>query len=315
MRYSKFFVGILALSAAWRLEAATPAAAPIKVDRNVVFGMYSGLALVMDVYRPAKSNGAAIVAIQGSGWYQPLRYDASPITTRTEVQGFAKSFAEAGYAVFVINHRAAPRFRFPAPFEDAQRAVRFVRAHASEYGVDPLRIGAFGTSSGGHLSELLGTVDAPGVADSEDAVERQSAKVRAVVALFAPSDLRTLFSPVGRSAHIAMMGFEYADPAKRAPGSVRADEAENIEYRRASPIANVTSDDAPMLLMHGDSDDTVPMEQSVRMEAALRQAGVDVRFIPVPGGRHGENFRFEKGDPRMPDQHGEASRWFDEHLK
>jgi acetyl esterase/lipase len=306
-------IGItLVLLAGARLEAAPAADA---VDRNVIYGMYSGLALLMDVYKPAKPNGAGIIAIQGSGWYQPMRYDAAPLSSRRGVIAYAENLSQAGYTVFVINHRSTPRFRFPAPLEDAQRAVRFVRAYAPEYHLDPARIGAFGSSSGGHLAELLGTFDAPGVPDSEDPVERQSGKVRAVVALFAPSDLRTLRSPSGRMAQVVLMGFEYADPAKRAPGSAREDEFENGEYRKASPVANVTADDAPMLLLHGDADTTVPISQSENMEAALRAAGVAVKLIKVPGGQHGEDFQFAKGDPRLPDQYGETRRWFDQYLK
>jgi len=288
-------------------------AAPAAVEKNVVYGMYSGLALLMDVYRPAKPNGAAIVAIQGSGWYVPMRYDAAPITSRTGVIAYAQSLAEAGYVVFAINHRAAPRFRFPAQIEDAQRAVRFIRAHAGDYRIDPNRIGAYGSSSGGHLASLLGTTDSPGDPANADPVERQPAKVRAVVALFPPTDLRTLRGERGL-AHIALMGFLYQDPADRPPGAVREDETENIQYARASPVTHVTPDDAPMLLMHGDADDVVPIDQSTTLEAALKSAGVEVRFIRVPGGGHGENFRFAKNDPRLPDQYGETRRWFDAHL-
>jgi acetyl esterase/lipase len=288
-------------------------AAPAAVERNVVYGMYSGLGLLMDVYRPAKPNGAAIVAIQGSGWYAPMRYDAAPITSRTGVIAYAQNLAAAGYVVFAINHRAAPRFRFPAQIEDAQRAVRFIRAHAGDYGVDPQRIGAYGSSSGGHLASLLGLMDSPGDPANADPVERQPAKVRAVVALFPPTDLRTLNTERGL-AHIALMGFQYQPPSTRLPGSVREDEFENIQYALASPITHVTRDDAPMLLMHGDADDVVPIDQSTTLVAALKAAGVEVRFIEVPGGRHGEDFRFAKDDPRLPDQYGETRRWFDAHL-
>ena len=108
--------------------------------------------------------------------------------------------------------------------------------------------------------------------------------------------------------------FQYQDPADRLPGAVREDEFENVQYARASPITHVTCDDAPTLLMHGDADDVVPIQQSTTFEAALKNAGVDVRFIRVPGGGHGENFRFAKDDPRLPDQYGETRRWFDAHL-
>lgn len=294
---------------------ATPLRAAEDVERNVVYGMYSGLALVMDVYRPVKPNGAGIVAIQGSGWYQPMRFDAPMLSARAGVQAYARSLSQAGYTVFVINHRSTPRFHFPAPLEDAQRAVRFMRAHAAEYRIDPARIGAYGSSSGGHLAELLGTLDAPGISDSVDPVDRESAKVKAVVALFAPSDLRTLRSPNGRMAHVVLMGFEFVDPANRTPGSVRENESETVEYRRASPIAQVTPDDAATLLMHGDADEVIPIAQSEDFAAALKGANVPVRFIRVPGGRHGDDFRLAKDDPRLPDQFGEARRWFDQYLK
>jgi acetyl esterase/lipase len=287
------------------------------VESNVVYGMYSGLALLMDVYRPALPNGIAIVAIQGSGWYSPMRYDAFQLKTTREVTSHAERFAAAGYTVFAINHRQAPRFRYPAPIEDAQRAVRFVRFHASDYGITSDRIGAWGSSSGGHLVELLGTMDGKGDASDSDPVNRLSAKVQAVVALFAPSDLMLMFSTMARpGALTSLMGFSYQDPAVAFPGlGVRADDVENRQYREASPLTHVTNDDAPMLLMHGDEDTIAPIEQSEVMESALKQAGVPVRFMRVPGGNHGPNFRLPAGDPRLPDHVGEAVRWFDRHLK
>ena len=289
--------------------------AQARVDRNVVYGMYSGLALLMDVYRPAQPNGMAIVAVQGSGWYSPMRYDASQLKASREVTRHAEQFAAAGYTVFAINHRQAPRFRYPAPIEDVQRAVRFVRFTASEYGITSDRIGAWGSSSGGHMVELLGTLDGKGDASDSDPVNRLDAKVQAVVALFAPSDLMLLFSTMERpGALTSLMGFSYQDPAT-AFVPARPDDFENRQYRDASPLTHVTRDDPPMLLMHGDADTIVPIKQSEIMEGALKQAGVTVRFVRVPGGAHGPNFRFPIGDPRLPDHVGEAVRWFDAHLR
>ena len=193
--------------------------AQARVERDVVYGMYSGLALLMDVYRPAQSNGIAIVAIQGSGWYSPMRYDAAPLKASREVIRHAERFAEAGYTVFAINHRQAPRFRYPAPIEDAQRAVRFVRHHVSDYGITSDRIGAWGSSSGGHLVELLGTMDGKGDPSDSDPVNRLSAKVQAVVALFAPADMSSMFSTTSRAGTVsALMGFAYQDPSSRCAG-------------------------------------------------------------------------------------------------
>ena len=291
--------------------------AQARVDNNVVYGMYSGLGLLMDVYRPAQPNGIGIIAVQGSGYYSPMRYDATQL--KATVTGPAKRFAEAGYTVFAINHRQTPRFRYPAPIEDAQRAVRFIRSHASDYGIAPDKIGAWGASSGGHLVELLGTMDGKGDPSDSDPVNRVSAKVQAVVALFAPSDLMLMFSTTdhtGMGAITSFMGFSYQDPGVLPPGlRPRPDDVENRQYREASPITHVTADDAPMLLIHGDEDVVVPIKQSEIMESALKQAGVTAKFIRVPGGKHGPNFLFSAGDTRLPDHMGEAVRWFDAYLK
>jgi len=243
-----------------------------------------------------------------------MRYDAAPLKSDRDVIGHADQFAAAGYTVFVINHRAAPRFRYPAPIEDAQRAVRFVRSRATDYGVAADRIGAWGSSSGGHLAELLGTLDGKGEASDSDPVNRLSAKVQAIVALFAPADLPSMYGTTSVPGNLsALMGF--ASAAGGPPGRSRPDDIENREYREASPLTHVTADDAPMLLIHGDQDVVVPMKQSELMESALRRVGVAVTFVKVPGGQHGPNFRFPAGDPRLPDHKGEAVRWFDAHLK
>lgn len=292
------------------LTLSAPGFAQARVDKNVVFGMFSGLALLMDVYRPAQPNGFALVAIQGSGWYSPMRYDARQLKDTDEVIRQSTALSSSGYTVFVINHRQTPRFRYPAHLEDVQRAVRYVRAHAADYGIAPDRIGAWGSSSGGHLAELLGTLDGAGDQTDTDPVNRLSAKVQAVVAYFAPADLT-----VARGGAITvLMGFGYQDPNAGPPGP-RPDYIENRLYREASPITHVTADDAPMLLMHGDQDTVVRIEQSEQMEQVLKKAGVAVTFIRVPGGNHGPNFRLKPGDPRLPDHTREATRWFDIHLR
>jgi acetyl esterase/lipase len=301
-------ISTVILLAALTLPA--PGFAQARVDKNVVFGMYSGLALLMDVYRPAQSNGYGLVAIQGSGWYSPMRYDARQLKDTEEVNLQARTFSNAGYTVFVINHRTTPRFRYPAHLEDVQRAVRYVRAHAADYGIAADRIGAWGSSSGGHLVELLGTLDGAGDQSDTDPINTLSAKVQAVVAYFAPADLRV----AGGGAMTVLMGFAYQNPNVGPPGP-RPDYIENRAYREASPITHVTADDAPMLLLHGDQDTVVRIEQSEQMEAALKKAGVAVTFIRVPGGNHGPNFRLKPGDPRLPDHSSEARRWFDVHLR
>ncbi len=274
------------------------AGAEERVDRNVVFGMYSGLALLMDVYHPEQPNGYGIVFISGSGWTRELGLDATPLKETGQEDIYAVPLAAAGYTVFAINHRASPRFRHPAHLEDAQRAVRFVRHHAAGYGIDAERIGAMGGSSGGHLVSLLGVLDGHGDADDASPVNRESAKVQAVVARAAPTDL-TL---AAAGSNHPLFGFR------------RSDRADSVEYRRfvaASPVTHVTADDPPVLLIHGDADAVVPYRNAEVMKAALEKAGVPVDLLRVPGAGHGPTF---PGAENPPDYIGAMVAWFDRHL-
>jgi acetyl esterase/lipase len=147
-------------------------------------------------------------------------------------------------------------------------------------------------------------------------VNRESAKVQAVVTLFPATDLASLTTHAGVAAGTALMGFHDVDPSIGPPGLIRPDEPEIKAYRDASPTTHVTRDDAPFLLMHGDADVVVPLQQSEIMEQKLTSAGVPVRLIRVPGGQHGPYFLFfGKDEPRRPDDFGEAVKWFDRHLK
>jgi acetyl esterase/lipase len=271
----------------------------VNVERNVLYGMYSGLALLMDVYRPERPNGLGLVHISGSGWTAPLSLDARQLKEASHVEIEALPLVEAGYTVCSINHRATPRFPYPAAVEDAQRAVRFLRHHAAAYGIDPDRIGAIGGSSGGHLVSMLGVLDGSGDSEDESPVNRESANVQCVVARAAPTSF------------LAMPGWGAA--ALFLGASLRPDsDPGSVEHRRAaaaSPITHVTAGAPPFLLVHGDADDTVPIAQSDAMAAALERAGVPVKLIRVPGGRHGPAL---VADPAIA---ADIRAWFDTHLK
>ena len=278
---------------------ASPAlAGSFKIEPNVVYGMYSGAALLMDVYQPAQPNGYGVVFISGSGWTMPLAYDAPELKSNDQTKLYASALASAGYTTFALNHRALPRFRYPAPVEDAQRAVRFVRHHAVRFGIRADRIGASGGSSGGHLVSMLGTLEGQGRPDDPDPVERQSAKVQCVVARAAPVNFLT-----GNNGNF-ILGM--ARPLAGAEGT-----AEYKLFQEASPVTHITPDDPPFLLMHGDKDEQVAFAQSQEMEAKLKAAKVTVKFLLVPGAGHGPTF---PGAVNPPDYLGEMTRWFDLHL-
>ena len=201
----------------------------------------------------------------------------------------------------MINHRAAPRFSYPDPVEDAQRAVRFVRHHADDFGVRGDRIGAVGGSSGGHLALMLGYQPAGGDPESDDPLLRESANVQCVVARAAPSNF--LSEGMSRSWFLGC----------REPDEGDTTSAEYRIHRGASPVTYLSPTAPPTLLIHGDEDPIVAFSQSEMLFAALQRENVASDFMIIPGGGHGA--KFEGAREPVPDYTGRTIAWMDEHLK
>jgi acetyl esterase/lipase len=228
----------------------------------------------LDVYLPAqasKTSGSdrlrpAVIAVHGGSWnggsMTSFRYDPRNTVIR---------LAQHGLVVFAIDYRLARPGSpgWPAALEDVREAVRWVRRHSGEFGVDPGRIAVMGQSAGGHLAALLGTVPE---ARGPDGV---SSRVQAVVSFYGPCDLTGLLTS-RRLAH---------EPVRVFLGDAASSPADHAAA--ASPIHHVTNDDPPVLLIHGSDDAWVPLGQSERMAAALASAGVPHRLIVVEGARHG----------------------------
>lgn len=269
------------------------------VESNVVFGRYFGLALLMDVHRPQKPNGFGVVAIIGSGFQN---YDAAPVEmVALQLRVFVAPLVAAGYTVFVINHRAAPRFPYPAAVEDTERAVRFVRSQAARFNIAADRIGAVGASSGGYLASMLGVRSGKGADADSDSVNRESARVQAVVALCPVEDLTATFGGQATALLTSFIGAPRGDDTSSAAWKL---------YQEASPIHHVAADAAPTLLVHGDADRIAPFEQSERMEAALRARRVPAKLIRLPGGSHAI-----EPNPKFPDFTKEMTGWLDRYLR
>ena len=226
-----------------------------------MYGHRDGLALTFDVYRPAQPNGAGVIVIVSGGWQSSVEMG------RLIAQSYPP-LNDKGFTVFAVRHGSSPRYPMSAIVADVRRAVRFLRQHAGEYGVDPNRIGVFGSSAGGQLALLLGTTADSGDPSASDAVLRESSRVAAVVAYFPPTDLSRWGTQRIRQAFAAM----------------RLTDAEAAEY---SPIRLVSPGAAPSLIVHGDADTTVPMVEGETMHAALMKAGVPASFIRIEGAGHG----------------------------
>ena len=244
--------------AAALIVAATPASA-VTVTADVVYGHKAGMALVYDVFQPEQANGAGVLFMVSGGWFS--RWQPPERRQRT-----FEHLLDAGFTMFAVHHGSAPRFKVPDAVADVRRAVRHVRAHASDFGIDPDRLGVYGGSAGGHLSLMLGLASDPGDPAAEQPVLRHSNRVHAVVAYFPPVDLRGIAGPNERF------------PALDFDPELAAD---------ISPIQFVSEDDPPVLLIHGDVDELVPLSNSERMNKALTQAGVENRMVVIEGAGHG----------------------------
>ena len=305
-------VGVLAtlrLAACFVAIIATSAAAQ-SVERNVVYGMVSGAALLLDMHRPIMSNGLGVLYLGGGGWASAPEYSATGLKDTAHMP-LVNALTRAGYTVFAINYRSTPAFSYPDPVEDVQRAVRFVRHNAARFGVDSDRLGGFGGSAGGHLVTLTAMKGERGIIDDADPINRQSTRLQAVAVVAAPTDF-VAADAAGAGAVGAFMRMR--PPAANAPANSVAVRL----YRDASPITHISADDPPTLLIHGDADRSVALRQSVAFNATLQKVGVPSKLVVVAGGEHGATFGLAEGASRpadWPDYIGEIVQWFDRYLK
>jgi acetyl esterase/lipase len=188
-------------------------------------------------------------------------------------RGVATRLVKEGFAVFSIDYRFAPIHPHPAQIDDCVAALQFVRSRASEYRIDPKRFGAWGASAGAHLAALLATRDEVADSKSPDPLRRESTRLSCVVAYFGPMSLAKVPGAGG---------------AQRLVDDFMGAAADADAFRAASPIAHVSADDPPFLLVHGTNDTLVPIRQSEVFLEALRKSSVACDLVRVDGGGHGD---------------------------
>lgn len=246
---------------------AAPAAAadfPVDITPDIVYGHKMGMALTMDLFQPrANSNGAAILFMVSGGW-------RSNWTAPESAAGMFRGLTDRGFKVFAVRHGSSPKFNIPEIVDDVRTAVRYVRSKASAYSIDPNRLGVYGASAGGHLSLMLGTASDNGDPNAKDPVQRVSDRIAAVVAYFPPTDLRQWVSE---------------DPnSNQSYPALRFSPAKAADY---SPLLQVTPDDPPTLLMHGDKDTLVNLEHSEKILAEFKKNNIPTELIVMKGAGHG----------------------------
>lgn len=280
-----FVVGIASIA---RSEA------DFKRIEDVIYGRKFGTALTLDVFQPAKPNGVGVIFVVSGGWFSS--HDAISV-------GFLRPFLERGDTCFAVVHGSQPKFQIPEAMQDLNRAVRFIRHHAAEYSVDPNKLGITGGSAGGHLSLIIGTQGGPGKPDAKDPVDRESSAVQAVACLFPPTD----FLNYGKEGEDGV-GFGILKGFKGAFGP-RSDTAEGRRElgQEISPIYSITSNLPPTLIIHGDADTLVPIQQSETFVQKAKAAGAVAKLVVRSGQGHG--WKDLTPDLEL------CADWFDQYLR
>ncbi len=273
---------------------------------DVIYGRKFGTALTMDVFRPTqKPNGVGLVFVVSGGWFSDHGNISIP---------FVKPFTDRGYTVFAVVHGSQPKYTIPEILGDMNRAVRYIRHHARTYGIDPDHIGIYGGSAGGHLSLMQGAAGDKGDPKAKDPVDHESSRVQAVACFFPPTDFLNYGKPgVEAMGHGILENF-------RAPFDFQVFDPQNKEFveivdhaqlkklgRLISPVNHASADDPPTLIVHGDADQLVPIQQGELMFKALKAAGVEAELVVKPGAVHGW--------PGMDKDLERFADWFDRHLK
>jgi acetyl esterase/lipase len=240
---------------------ASTAQGSTEVRRDIQYGSANGKPLLLDAYVPPRTGGRrpAVVMIHGGGWRTGDKASWAPE---------ANKLAEKGWVAVSINYRLDEPAMFPAEVDDAQAAVRWVRSHADDYGVDPSGIAALGESAGGHLTAMLATL-------GRGRLDRD-ARIRVGAAWSPPVDLAALARSRGDEWATRVMGCGLAVCPDRLV--------------QASPVTHVDGSDAPLFLVNS-TDELVPLSQAQSMAERLRSAKVDHRLDVLPGNRHALDYR------------------------
>ena len=300
---------ILSLAASLILISTAGWAADPSFSRkeDVIYGRKFGTALTMDVFTPKKdSKGIGVIIVVSGGFIS---------SHEAILPAFVRPLTDRGYTVFAVVHGSQPRYTLPEIIQDMNRALRFIRYHAKDYGIDPDRIGVTGASAGGHLSLMLGTAGTEGDPNAKDPVDRVSSRVQAVACLFPPTDFLNYGKPGNQKIRPTdhdprfRAAFDYKEMDKESRMWVPITDPKRLQEiaRQVAPISHVTPDDPPTLIIHGDADQLVPLQQSERIVEEFKKSGVQTDLVVKKGAGHGW-LGIDKDLNQLVD-------WFDKYLR
>ncbi len=283
VRCAGLVVGLLALSSAQAFAQWLP----YRVDKGIVYHTAKGKDLVVDIFVPTFENlnpmfgspeegrGKGIIDVVSGGFK-----DSDDRLREHEMAGLFMVMCNRGYTVFAVRPGSVPQFTDLEMTANLQRGIRWVKENAPKYGVDPEKLALAGASAGGHLALMSMVNEEPGDPNAADPLMRHSTRVKCVVAFFPPTDFLRWENdqPVDYSREPHLM---FSDGLQG-----HSKEEQDAMAARLSPARHVKPGLPPLLLIHGDADPVVPLNQSIYMEKAMRDAGNEVKLIIKPGGGH-----------------------------
>jgi len=245
--------------------------APPEPAMGVTFCRVGETELKMDIYRPEGPGPfPGLVVIHGGAWIQGKREDMTE---------FAQGLSKRGFVAATVSYRLAPKFSWPAQWDDVQTATRFLRANAKQYNIDPKRMGATGASAGGHLALMLGFTDTRDKVPAD--FPKESSRVSAVLNLMGPTDLRRDYNS----------GYDMLFQALLKKPRAQA----SVEIAEGSPVNHIDAKSAPVFTIHGTADPVVPFAQAIWLDESLKKAGIPHDSVYIEGMKH----EFPLSDPKV----------------
>ncbi len=272
----------------------------IVAEYDVKYVPNGDVAQSLDIYfpePPAEKSLPLLIWIHGGGWSGGSKTQIPYLNQLTR-----------GYVVASVEYRFSQKATFPAQIQDCQAAIRWLRASAKKYSIDPDRIGVGGASAGGHLAALVGTSGGQKVFPMIGGNEDQSDRVQAVCDIFGPTNFWTVVTQAEDDKNVKnIFKWNNGDPYSNLIGAKLGEDKEKCDA--VSPVRYVSKDDPPFLILHGDRDTLVPYAQSVELNDLLAKQGVDVTLQRLPGAGHGgPSFQ-------LPAVAQLTNSFFDKHLK
>jgi acetyl esterase/lipase len=272
-----------------------------RTTEDIVYGHKDGLAQTLDVLTPETNPKNLGVLLIVSGSWKSKKSNLTADEEKQRNSHWAQGLLKGGFTLFLVRHGSTPRYYVPEMIEDVRRAVRFVRSHAKAYNIDPNRLAMVGASSGGHLALMAALTADDGKPEAKDPVDRVSSRVQALMTWFPPTDLVNFGSEKG------YVNFGKLRPTLFQEMFGKVTDLES-QLRSISPVYHVSPNAPPLLLIHGDADKTVPVQQSHVLKEKYEEQKRPVQLIVQPNGPHTYWLGLEKNYPIIWE-------WFDRHLK